>query len=55
MEEIHEFFAKGLQVAIFVHVLAVIALDRLVRGDLVRAMITGKKRVPADTRVVDRP
>lgn len=34
MEEIHEFFAKGLQVAIFVHVLAVIALDRLVRGDL---------------------
>jgi len=49
MEEIHEFFAKGLQVTIFVHVLAVIALDRLVRGDLVRAMITGKKRAPEGT------
>lgn len=55
MEEVHEFFAKTLQVAIFVHVLAVIALDRLVRGDLVRGMITGRKRVPAGTRVVDNP
>ena len=55
MEEVHEFFAKALQIAIFVHVLAVIALDRLVRGDLVRGMITGRKRVPAGTRVVDNP
>lgn len=55
MEEVHEFFAKVLQVTIFVHVLAVIALDRLVRGDLIRGMITGRKRVPAGTRVVDRP
>lgn len=54
MEELHEFFAKALQIAIFIHVLAVIVLDRLTRGDLIRAMITGRKRVPADTEIVDK-
>ncbi|MGL5496162.1 MAG: hypothetical protein ACRDCQ_04130 [Aeromonas sobria] len=54
MEGIHEFFAKALQVAIFVHVVAVIAIDRLTHGDLIRAMITGKKRVPSGVDVVDR-
>ncbi|MEB5667418.1 cytochrome b/b6 domain-containing protein [Aeromonas veronii] len=54
MEGIHEFFAKALQIAIFVHVLAVIAIDRLTHGDLIRAMITGKKRVPSGVDVVDK-
>ncbi|MNR20209.1 Prokaryotic cytochrome b561 [compost metagenome] len=54
MEELHEFFAKALQIAIFIHVLAVIVLDRLTRGDLIRAMITGRKRVPASTEIVDK-
>ncbi|MFQ1852655.1 cytochrome b/b6 domain-containing protein [Aeromonas veronii] len=54
MEGIHEFFAKTLQIAIFVHVLAVIAIDRLTHGDLIRAMITGKKRVPSGVDVVDK-
>ena len=46
VEEVHEFFAKALQIAIFVHMLAVIALDRLARGSR-RGMITRQKRVPA--------
>ena len=54
MEELHEFFAKALQIAIFIHVLAVIVLDRLTRGDLIRAMITGRKRVPVGTEIVDK-
>lgn len=54
MEELHEFFAKALQIAIFIHVLAVIVLDRLTRSDLIRAMITGRKRVPAGTEIVDK-
>jgi cytochrome b len=54
IEELHEIFAKALQIAIFIHVLAVIVLDRLTRGDLIRAMITGRKRVPAGTEIVDK-
>ncbi|MNF80324.1 hypothetical protein D3C85_1022070 [compost metagenome] len=54
MEELHEFFAKALQMAIFIHVLAVIVLDHLTRTDLIRAMLTGKKRVPAETEVIDK-
>ncbi|MCS3454018.1 cytochrome b [Aeromonas sp. BIGb0405] len=54
MEELHEFFAKALQIAIFIHVLAVIVLDRLTRGDLIRAMVTGKKRVPTETEIADK-
>ncbi|MFE8730828.1 cytochrome B, partial [Aeromonas hydrophila] len=31
----------------------VLLTDRLTRSDLLRAMIVGKKRVPADARVED--
>ncbi|WP_270828826.1 cytochrome b/b6 domain-containing protein [Aeromonas sp. QDB20] len=54
MEEIHGGFATALQAAIFIHVLAVIVMDHLTKGDLIRAMITGKKRVPSDVEISDR-
>lgn len=54
MEEIHGGFATALQAAIFIHVLAVIVMDHLTKGDLIRAMITGKKRVPSSVEISDR-
>lgn len=54
MEELHEFFAKSLQITIFIHVIAVIAIDRLTHGGLIRAMITGRKQLPVNSNPVDR-
>lgn len=54
MEEIHGWFANTLQIAIFIHVIAVITIDHLTHGDLIRAMITGKKRQPMNVDVFDK-
>ncbi|WP_033137296.1 cytochrome b/b6 domain-containing protein [Aeromonas finlandensis] len=54
MEGIHERFATALEMAIFVHVIAVIVIDRLTHGDLIRAMLTGKKRLPENSDIVDK-
>ena len=53
MEEAHEVVANTLLAIIAVHAAVVILTDRLTRSDLLRAMVVGKKRVPADTRVED--
>jgi cytochrome b len=53
MEGIHGVFAQTLQIAILIHVLAVIVIDYLTKGDLIRCMITGKKRVDDISNVKD--
>lgn len=53
LEEIHGLFANGLQFAILIHVLAVVFTDLLTKGDLIRAMVTGCKRVPEETLCQD--
>ena len=45
--------ANTLLAAVGVHAAVVILTDRLTRSDLLRAMIVGKKRVPADAIVED--
>ena len=53
LEELHEVVANTLMAAVGVHAAVVILTDRLTRSDLVRAMVLGKKRVPADAKVED--
>ncbi|WP_050514275.1 cytochrome b/b6 domain-containing protein [Aeromonas finlandensis] len=53
MEGIHGIFAQTLQAAIFVHVLAVIVIDYRTKSDLIRGMITGKKRITDKSIVKD--
>jgi len=52
MEEIHEALAKGILALVVLHVSGVIVESLRHRENLVRAMITGKKKVPgpADVR-----
>lgn len=53
MEEAHEVVANTLLAIIAVHAAVVILTDLLTRSDLLRAIVVGKKRVPADARVED--
>lgn len=53
MEEAHEVVANTLLAIIVVHAAVVILTDLLTHSDLLRAMVVGKKRVPADARVED--
>ena len=52
MEEIHEALANGILALVVLHVSGVIVESLRHRENLVRAMITGKKKVPgpADVR-----
>lgn len=45
LQELHELLARALQLLVALHVLAAIVMSRLEKVDLVRAMITGFKRV----------
>jgi cytochrome b len=47
---LHKIGFTVIQVLVVLHVLAIIAYAVLKRHDLVRPMITGKKRLPAATR-----
>ena len=46
MEEVHEAFAQGLLILVALHVAGVIYTGRQQRENLVRAMLTGRKRAP---------
>jgi cytochrome b len=46
-EEVHEALANGLMALVVVHVLAIVAMSLVERSNLVAAMISGRKRVPA--------
>jgi cytochrome b len=48
--EIHEWLFTLIEIAVLVHVLAIILYAVIARQDLVRPMITGKKRLPAAMR-----
>ena len=45
--------ANTLMAAVGIHAAVVLLTDRLTRSDLVRAMVLGKKRVPANIKVED--
>ncbi len=47
--ELHEVFFTLIQIFVALHILAVVAYAVVKRHDLVRPMITGKKRLPAAT------
>jgi cytochrome b len=53
LEELHGIIANTLMAAVGVHAAVVLLTDRLTRSDLVRAMVLGKKRVPANIKVED--
>lgn len=53
LEELHGIIANTRMAAVGVHAAVVLLTDRLTRSDLVRAMVLGKKRVPANIKVED--
>ena len=53
LEELHGIIANTLMAAVGIHAAVVLLTDRLTRSDLVRAMVLGKKRVPANIKVED--
>lgn len=53
LEELHGTLANSLLALAGLHAAAVLLIDRLTRSDLLRAMVTGSKRVAPDTQVED--